>query len=126
MPDQPEPNRRTVVWVASTRKDMRDLEPEVRREFGQAIHEAELGGKHQHAKPLKGIEAVEVVTDFDGDTFRAVYTVKLEGYLYVLDVFQKKSTTKRKTAVVDIDRIKRRLAAARKDHKMRTASLDTG
>ncbi|RYF22139.1 MAG: hypothetical protein EOO77_04660, partial [Oxalobacteraceae bacterium] len=71
MTDQPEPNRRIVVWVASSRKDIRDMPPEVRREFGQAIDDAELGGKHPHAKPLKGIEAVEVVTDFDGDTFRA-------------------------------------------------------
>ncbi|MCJ2074794.1 type II toxin-antitoxin system RelE/ParE family toxin [Methylobacterium sp. E-016] len=126
MTDQPEPNRRIVVWVASSRKDIRDMPPEVRREFGQAIDDAELGGKHPHAKPLKGIEAVEVVTDFDGDTFRAVYTVKLEGYLYVLDAFQKKSTTGRKTAVVDIDRIKRRLAAAKENHRMRTATQGTG
>ncbi|MCJ2067496.1 type II toxin-antitoxin system RelE/ParE family toxin [Methylobacterium sp. J-030] len=125
MPDRPE-SARQVVFVASARRDIQAMPAEVRREFGQAIFEAECGGKHPHAKPLKGIEAVEVVTDFDGDTFRAVYTVKLAGFLYVLDAFQKKSTTGRKTATVDLDRIKTRLAAAREDHKRRTKTRDAG
>ena len=125
MPNQPEPSRQ-VVFVASARRDIQAMPAEVRREFGQAIFEAECGGKHPHAKPLKGIEVVEVVTDFDGDTFRAVYTVRLAGFLYVLDAFQKKSTTGRKTAKVDLDRIRSRLAAAREDHRRRTMKQDTG
>lgn len=125
MPDLPEPSRQ-VVFIASARRDLQAMPAEVRREFGQALFEAECGGKHPHAKPLKGIEAVEVVTDFDGDTFRAVYTVKLAGFLYVLDAFQKKSTTGRKTAQVDLDRIRTRLAAAKEDHKRRMKTQDAG
>ncbi|MGE8128974.1 type II toxin-antitoxin system RelE/ParE family toxin [Methylobacterium sp. NPDC080182] len=125
MPDQPEPSRQ-VIFVASARRDIQAMPAEVRREFGQALFEAECGGKHPHAKPLKGIEAVEVVTDFDGDTFRAVYTVKLEGFIFVLDAFQKKSTVKRKTAVVDLDRIRKRLAAAKEMHKALLKLRDAG
>lgn len=122
MPDECDAPPRVVIWVTSSRRDIRDMPAEVRREFGQAITEAEHGGKHPHAKPLRGIEAVEVVTNFDGDTFRAVYTIKLPGFLYVLDVFQKKSTAGRKTAQVDLDRIRKRLAAAVDDHRTRTAA----
>ncbi|MGE8131595.1 type II toxin-antitoxin system RelE/ParE family toxin [Methylobacterium sp. NPDC080182] len=123
MPEPPKPSRQ-VIFVPGARRAIQEMPLPVRREFGQAIFEAECGGRHPHAKPLKGIEAVEVVTDFDGDTFRAVYTVKLAGFLYVLDAFQKKSTTGRKTATVDLDRIRARLAAARRDHKERTKDQD--
>ncbi|MCJ2139277.1 type II toxin-antitoxin system RelE/ParE family toxin [Methylobacterium sp. E-066] len=125
MPDAGAPQR-IVIWVASSRRDIREMPAAVRREFGQAIADAEQGGKHPNAKPLKGIEAVEVVTNFDGDTFRAVYTVKLAGFVYVLDVFQKKSITGRKTAQVDLDRIRKRLAAAREDHRKRTTIENAG
>ena len=126
MPETSKGPLRTVIWVASAKRDIREMPPEVRREFGQAITDAEHGGRHPDVKSLKGIEAVEVVTDFDGDTFRAVYTVKLEGYVFVLDVFQKKSTTGRKTAQVDLDRIRRRLAAAKEMHKALMKTRDAG
>ncbi|MCJ2129263.1 type II toxin-antitoxin system RelE/ParE family toxin [Methylobacterium sp. E-045] len=117
---------RSIEWVGSSQKEIRDMPEEVRREFGQALYEAELGGRHPSAKPLKGIEDIEVVSDFSGDTFRAVYTIKFAGILYVLGAFQKKSTFKSKTPKVDIDRIKRRLAAAREHFEMYHKSRETG
>lgn len=109
-----------VEWIASSLSDLRDFPAEVRREIGQALSDAERGLKHPAAKPLtgsafKGAGVLEVVSDFDGDTFRAVYTVRFAGVLYVLDAFQKKSTRGAKTPLVDIDRIVTRLKAA-KDH----------
>ena len=55
---------------------------------------------------------MEIVADFDGDTFRAVYTVKIKGVIYVLHAFQKKSKKGIATPKAEIDKIKRRLKVA--------------
>ena len=71
--------------------------------------------KHENAKTLKGYGGagvVEVVTDYRGDTFRAVYTVRFEGAVYVLHVFQKKSKSGIETPKQEIDLVKRRLKEA--------------
>jgi phage-related protein len=67
---------------------------DVRDIFGYALYEAQRGKDPPAAKRLKGELGglIELVDDFDGDTYRAVYTVKLAGVVYVLHVFQKKST----------------------------------
>lgn len=62
--------------------------------MGYALHLAQCGEKADNAKPLtgfKGASVLEIVDDFDGDTYRAVYTVRFAGAVYVLHVFQKKS-----------------------------------
>ena len=59
-----------------------------------------------------GAGVVEVVTDFRGDTFRAVYTLRDAGAVYVLHAFQKKSKTGRETPDRDMDLIKQRLREA--------------
>lgn len=77
--------------------------------MGYAFYVAQQGGKHRDAKPLKGFGGagvVEIVADFEGDTFRAVYTVRLAGAIYVLHAFQKKSkagtaTPKKETALIE-------------------------
>jgi phage-related protein len=81
-------------WVGSALDDLRAFPDEPRRAFGYAIHLAQLGRHHRSAKRMQGEFAglIEVVDDFDGDTYRAIYTVKLAGVVYVLHVFQKKST----------------------------------
>jgi phage-related protein len=92
-PDDREPLK-PVEWMGSSREDLRTLPEEPRRVFGFALHQAQRGGHHPAAKRLRGEFAglIEVVDDFDGETYRAVYTVKLAGAVYVLHVFQKKST----------------------------------
>ena len=62
-------------------------------------------------------DVMEVVSDEDGNTYRAMYTTKLEGSVYVLDVFQKKAKSGRATPQADLDRIEQRLKAARKLHR---------
>jgi phage-related protein len=114
--DTPKP----VEWVASSRDDLREFPKEVRRVMGQAIDDAQHGGEHPSAKALKGFSGrgvLEVVDDFDGDTFRAVYTVKFAGVIYVLHAFQKKSRKGIATPQRDIDLIKARLKRAEEHYK---------
>jgi len=66
----------------------------VRRRTGGALWDAQIGRKAPYAKPLKGFGGagvLEIVTDFEGDTYRAVYTVRFTRAVYVLHAFQKKS-----------------------------------
>jgi phage-related protein len=109
-----------LAWIASSRDDICELPRDVQRVFGFALRMAQLGGKHPDAKPLKGFGGagvIEVIANDDGDTFRAVYTVRLAGRVYVLDVFQKKSKSGIATPKPDLDRIKIRLKHAELDHK---------
>ena len=88
---------------------------EVQDVFGYALHMAQMGKKHSHAKPLKGFGGagvLEVVEDHVGDTYRAVYTVKVSGAVYVLHCFQKKSTHGIETPKHDLELIRDRLLAA--------------
>jgi len=113
MPD--EPSLKPVVWVGSSRQDLRALPEPVQDRVGYALYVAQRGGKHQDAKTLKGYGGagvVEVVTDYRGDTFRAVYTVQFAGAVYVLHVFQKKSKSGRATPQQDVKLIERRLREA--------------
>jgi len=109
-----------VRWVGPSKKDLCTFPLEVRRDVGYALHFAQAGDKHPSAKPLKGFKGsgvLEVVEDFDGDTYRAVYTVKLAGAVYVLHCFQKKSRKGIETPKHDIELIKRRLKEAEESHK---------
>jgi phage-related protein len=53
------------------------------------------------------------VDDFDGNTFRAVYTVRFAGVIYVLHAFQKKSKSGIATPRHEIALIEQRLKRAR-------------
>jgi phage-related protein len=108
------------VWIASSRDDICQLPKDVQRVFGFALRMAQMGTKHPDAKPLKGFGGagvLEVVAQNDGDTFRAVYTVRLEGRVYVLDVFQKKSKAGVATPKHVLERIIRRFKQAEQEHK---------
>jgi len=88
--------------------------------MGQAIDDAQHGGEHPSAKGLKGFGGrgvLEVVDDFDGDTYRAVYTVKFAGVIYVLHAFQKKSKKGIATPQREVDLIKARLKRAEEHYK---------
>lgn len=88
---------------------------DVQDTFGYALHQAQVGKKHEQTKPLKGFGSagvLEVVEDSDGSTFRAVYTVKFSEAVYVLHCFQKKSTHGIATPKPDMDLIRERLKAA--------------
>lgn len=106
-----------LEWVASSKKDLMVMPPEVVDVFGFALHLAQHGGKHSQAKPLKGFGSagvLEVVEDDDGSTYRAVYTVRFGNAVYVLRCFQKKSHKGITTPKQDIDLIHDRLKLAQK------------
>jgi phage-related protein len=109
-----------VRWVASSKEDLSDFPIEVRRRVGGALWEAQLGLKPAYAKPLKGFGGagvLEIADDFDGDTYRAVYTVRFAGAVYVLHAFQKKSKHGIATPKRELDLIERRLTRAKEDYE---------
>lgn len=104
-----------LEWVGSSKKDLKALPDEVIDIFGYALFLAQTGGKHDQAKPLQGFGSagvLEVVEDYRGDAYRAVYTVRFEERVFVLHVFQKKSKTGIATPKKDMDLIRERLKVA--------------
>jgi phage-related protein len=113
---QPKP----VRWVGSSQEDLRDLPEEVRRRVGGALWDAQLGRKAPYAKPLRGFGGagvLEILDDFGGNTYRAVYTVRFAGAVYVLHAFQKKSRRGIATPKAELDLIEQRLKRAKADYE---------
>jgi phage-related protein len=94
---------------------LQEIPAELRKVFGFAPWQAQTGHTHVAAKPLKGFGGagvLEVVDDHDGNTYRAVYTVRFARVVYVLHVFQKKSKKGKKAPKHHMDLIRKRLKAA--------------
>ena len=107
-------------WIGSAKEDLLKFPPDVVREMGHALYIAQIGGKHHAAKPLRGFGGagvLEIVEDQDGDTYRAVYTVKFAAVVYVLHAFQKKSRKGTSTPPKEIGKVESRLKRAEKEHK---------
>ena len=112
--------RKPLKWIGSSKRDLDAMPEEVKDVFGHAIDLAQAGGKHQDAKAMSGFGSagvLEVVEDYRSDTYRAVYTVKFSGWIYVLHCFQKKSKIGIKTPKEDVARITARLKAAKQDYE---------
>jgi len=110
-----EPSLKPVIWIGSSRQDLRKFSESVQDHMGYALYVAQRGGKHRDAKVLSGFGGagvVEIVKDFRGDAFRAVYTLRYAGAVYVLHAFQKKSKAGRGTPRRDMELIKLRLREA--------------
>ena len=106
---------RLLEWIGSSKKDLQALPDEVMDTFGYALHLAQAGGRHAQAKPLQGFGSagvLEIVEDWRGDAYRAVYTVRFEERVFVLHVFQKKSKSGIATPKRDMDLIRQRLKVA--------------
>ncbi len=111
-------NEKPVLWIGSSKSDFLGFPQAVVGDMGYALGLAQLGGKHPAAKPWKGEGAgvFEVVESFSGNAYRAIYTVRFEGFVYVLHAFQKKSPSGIRTAQTDVDLISERLKRAREHH----------
>jgi phage-related protein len=98
-----------------------DFPDTVKNNMGYALGLAQIGGKHPRAKPWKGHVSgvLEVVEDYRGDTFRAIYTIRFAKAVYVLHAFQKKSKSGIKTPRSHVDLIGERLKRAAQDHEQR-------
>lgn len=110
-------SERELRWVGSSKRDFLEFPHTVVSEMGYALGVAQLGGRHPAAKPWKGQGAgvFELVENFDGNAYRAIYTVRFESLVYVLHAFQKKSPSGIRTANVDVELIEQRLKRARED-----------
>ena len=110
---------KSVEWVGSSKADLKRFPDPVQHRMGFAIYRAQLGRRHRDAKPLKGFGAsvLEVVSRHDGDTFRAVYTVRFETAVYVLHAFQKKARRGIATPRRELDLVRRRLQAAERHYR---------
>jgi phage-related protein len=109
------PPPKPLYWLGSSKRDLRALPGSVQDVFGYALYLAQAGRKHEQAKPLRGFGSagvLEVVEDWDRSTYRAVYTVKFKGVVFVLHAFQKKSVSGVATPKADLDLIRERLKAA--------------
>ena len=87
-----DPSLKPVIWVGSSRRDLRAFPELVQDHMGYALYIAQRGGKHRDTKTLSGFGGagvVEVVKDYRGDTFRAVYTLRYAGAVYCPSRFPK-------------------------------------
>lgn len=117
-----ESSPKPVRWVGSSLKDLRSFPSAVRIDIGHALFAAQEGRTDPAAKPLKGFggaSVLEIVASHRGNAWRAVYTVRFQDAVYVLHVFQKKSTKGIATPAREIELIKQRLAEAERDHRER-------
>ena len=85
-------DRKQLFWIGSSKRDLKEFPDEVQDGMGHALDIAQQGKKHQDAKPLSGFggaSVLEIVEDHDGDTYRAVYTVRFAGAVYAPSRFPK-------------------------------------
>jgi len=119
MEDRPKP----IIWIGSSRRDLKAFPKRVRFDIGQALYAAQLGDTDPAAKPLRGFggtKVMEIIDRHDTNTYRAVYTVQFAGVIYALHAFQKKSKRGIATPQKDIELIHRRLAEAQRLNRQRS------
>jgi phage-related protein len=111
----------SLFWIGSSLKDITRFPSEVQRSVGFALSAAQYGRKHPSAKPWKGEGpgVLEIVKNHDGDTYRALYTVRFANAVYVLHAFQKKSPRGISTRQSDVVLVKERLKLAQRDYEER-------
>lgn len=113
---------RRITWINSSLDDLKSFPEKVKQEIGFALHRVQEGHTPNQAKPLKGLSfaVMEIVSDYNRNTYRAVYVTKIGTDVYVLHAFQKKSKKGIKTPKQEIDLIKKRLGLAQ-EHAKRQA-----
>jgi phage-related protein len=101
--------------VGSSKRDLLALPETVVHVFGYALYLAQTGKKHDQAKPLKGFGSagvLEIIEDWEGNTYRAVYTVRFAERVFVLHIVQKKSKRGVATPKRELDLIRERWKVA--------------
>lgn len=108
-----------LFWIGSSLNDLLAFPETVKDEIGAALGSAQFGGKHPSVKPWKGTGTgvFEVVEDYRGDAYRAIYTVRFTHAVYVLHAFQKKSTSGIKTPRKHVELVTQRLKSAQEDYE---------
>jgi phage-related protein len=120
---RPEP--KPCIFIGSSLKDLKRFPAKVQNRMGFALNQVQEGDQPLAAKALKGFggrTVLELIDDFDSDTYRAVYTVRFAGVVYVLHAFQKKAKKGISTPRQDIDLVKSRLRDAELHYRTRADS----
>ncbi|MBF0336090.1 MAG: type II toxin-antitoxin system RelE/ParE family toxin [Alphaproteobacteria bacterium] len=129
MSDSDGSHLKDLMFVGSSRKDLKKFPAGVKANIGAALYEAQMGRKPAAAKPLQGFGSagvLEVIEDERGNTFRAVYTVRFVTAVYVLHAFMKKSKKGTGTPKEDVDLIRARLKDAEQIHKQVAGVVEHG
>lgn len=116
------PKPKPAIWIGSSRKDLKTFPEAVQANIGYALFAAQCGDEYASVKAMKGFggrAVLEIVAPHEGETYRAVYTVRFQDAIYVLHAFQKKSKKGIATPHHEIALIRRRLAEAERHHKER-------
>ena len=111
---------KTVHWTGASKKDVRSMPVNVKKEIGHALREIQKGRDPGNTKILRhlgesGIS--EIVVDEREGEFRAVYTVEFKEYIAVLHAFHKKSKEGIATHKKEIDLVLQRLKQARVEYQ---------
>ena len=117
---KPPAELKPLAWVGSAKRDLLALPEEVIDVFGYALYVAQTGKKHEKAKALHGFGSagiLEIVDDWQGNAYRAVYTVRFSAAVFVLHVFQKKAKRGIATPKQDMELIRERLKVAEQTAK---------
>jgi phage-related protein len=114
-----QPKRRPLFWEGSAKSDFKLFPVPVQKDMGVALFVVQLGGTPPSTKPWKGLGSgiYELIEDHRGDTYRAIYTVRIADCVHVLHAFQKKSKTGIKTPQQDVKLIESRLKAVLRRHR---------
>jgi phage-related protein len=115
MAAKPPAELKPLAWLGSAKRDLLALPEEVIDAFGYALYVAQTGKKHETAKALHGFGSagiLEIVEDWRGNAYRAVYTVRFSAAVFVLHVFQKKAKHGIATPRQDMELIRERLKVA--------------
>ena len=105
---------RPVIWIGSSLKDLKKFPEHVQDEIGYILYQVQIGESHRKIKVLKGFTGViEIVSDYDKDTYRAVYAIKLGHEIYVLHAFKKRSKKGIRTPKEETEVIKQRFKRAK-------------
>jgi phage-related protein len=108
------------IFVGSSKKAISAMPKDVKAAFGVALYLAQTGVEADNVKALRGFGGrgvLEVIEDHDGDTYRAVYTIRFSTAVYVLHAFQKKSKSGIATPKHELDLIASRLRDAEALHR---------
>ena len=107
---------RKLRFVGSSYKDLLAVPDVVRKMTGFVLDRVQRGQYHTSIKPLKGKDLAgvyEIRVDESVDTYRTLYAINLGKYIYVLDVFQKKSKKGSEIPRQDLERLHTRLKLAK-------------
>jgi phage-related protein len=109
------PPLRPVIWLGSSKKNIRDFPKDAQKLLGDELQLIQFGGTPKDVKPFKGIGSgvLEIALGYASDAYRVVVAVQIGKRIYVLHAFQKKSKRGIETPKRDVDLIRRRYAEAR-------------